>query len=580
MVNCPCHDTQPAARRASAARPERRGRTARARGSDEHRDRAGVRPGQWARRAEPKRAARRPAGPRQRRSPSSRALWLAYTAWSAGRALAAQPLSSPQIAQWVAVAAGPLALLGLVVADVRPHPAQGSRALHPLGGRDAHRSALARSAARSAVAADHRQPGRADGDRPATDAAWRRRDRQARRHYPRIRFEHASGWRVTARRSTARPKPRATTSPSCSTICRGPSRQRACVAEQLRAIGSEFAHETAEFGQQVGDLAERTRRSRPDHCREATDRLAARLAEIDSAGTGGREQVGEARSRLLRRARRPARADLGDARQTSARASTPRPPRSRRWSSRPRPESASRRRSLPRRSALNVDHANGSLDDLSSSVAEQERASQRMIAEIDRGLAHDRRALHRARDQRRRARQPFPRIARPARADRARRARRAGRHRRTARSARSPSGPPRCARASTGWRTKSATRSEPRSAKRRAAPTGWSTSTRRVKPEIGWVRDAAVEAGERMAATGGQIAEQQDRFAALLAAVDDGVGGAQAQLAALAAAIAQAQARSVEPHRRNRRRRWSPRWSRSRKRRPMPPNAPARRSRR
>jgi len=37
------------------------------------------------------------------------ALWLAYTAWSAGRSLSGMPLSSPQIAQWVAVAAGPLA---------------------------------------------------------------------------------------------------------------------------------------------------------------------------------------------------------------------------------------------------------------------------------------------------------------------------------------------------------------------------------------------------------------------------------------------------------------------------------------
>jgi hypothetical protein len=42
------------------------------------------------------------------------ALWVGYTAWSAGRTLAGQPLSSPEIAQWVAVAAGPLALLGLV----------------------------------------------------------------------------------------------------------------------------------------------------------------------------------------------------------------------------------------------------------------------------------------------------------------------------------------------------------------------------------------------------------------------------------------------------------------------------------
>ena len=41
-------------------------------------------------------------------------LWTGYTAWSAGRALADQPLSSPAIAQWVAILAGPLALMGLV----------------------------------------------------------------------------------------------------------------------------------------------------------------------------------------------------------------------------------------------------------------------------------------------------------------------------------------------------------------------------------------------------------------------------------------------------------------------------------
>src|SRR6476620_1856120 len=41
-------------------------------------------------------------------------LWLAYAAWSAGRTLAGQPLSSPQLAQWLATAAGPLALMGLV----------------------------------------------------------------------------------------------------------------------------------------------------------------------------------------------------------------------------------------------------------------------------------------------------------------------------------------------------------------------------------------------------------------------------------------------------------------------------------
>ena len=41
-------------------------------------------------------------------------LWTGYTAWSAGRSLADQPLSSPLVAQWLAILAGPLALMGLV----------------------------------------------------------------------------------------------------------------------------------------------------------------------------------------------------------------------------------------------------------------------------------------------------------------------------------------------------------------------------------------------------------------------------------------------------------------------------------
>ena len=60
-----------------------------------------------------------------------------------------------------------------------------------------------------------------------------------------------------------------------------------------------------------------------------------------------------------------------------------------------------------------------------------------------------------------------------------------------------------------------------------------------VRPEVGWIRDAAVEAGERLSATETQIAEQQDRFAALLANVDDGVGDAQSKLTELASMLAQ-----------------------------------------
>ena len=58
-----------------------------------------------------------------------------------------------------------------------------------------------------------------------------------------------------------------------------------------------------------------------------------------------------------------------------------------------------------------------------------------------------------------------------------------------------------------------------------------------IKPEMSWIRDAAVEAGDRIMSAGAQIVEQQDRFAALLASVDDGVGTAQSKLSELASVI-------------------------------------------
>jgi len=55
------------------------------------------------------------------------ALWIAYTAWSAGRELAGQPLTSPAIAQWVAIATGPLAP---EKASVSPRTNSSPRARH------------------------------------------------------------------------------------------------------------------------------------------------------------------------------------------------------------------------------------------------------------------------------------------------------------------------------------------------------------------------------------------------------------------------------------------------------------------
>jgi len=74
------------------------------------------------------------------------------------------------------------------LADVRPHPSQGSRALHPLGRRECATSRSPRSfvlkycSQRSSTAAPSR-------GRSQNLMQWRRSHRQARRHHARIRHQ-------------------------------------------------------------------------------------------------------------------------------------------------------------------------------------------------------------------------------------------------------------------------------------------------------------------------------------------------------------------------------------------------------
>src|SRR5439155_21869061 len=65
------------------------------------------------------------------------------------------------------------------------------------------------------------------------------------------------------------------------------------VAEQLRSVGRESSAKASELGQSVSALAERTNDA-DRIIAEATDRLAARLAEIDVAGAAAATRVNEA----------------------------------------------------------------------------------------------------------------------------------------------------------------------------------------------------------------------------------------------------------------------------------------------
>jgi predicted nucleic acid-binding Zn-ribbon protein len=462
------------------------------------------------------------------------ALWLAYCAWSAGRSVAGQPLSSPMIAQWVALAAGPLALLGLVwlmfgrtrrketerftqsVIAMRSEAQSLEALLQVLSHRiDDSRAELTTMAQRLMKLGDE-TTGKFAGIAEGLDSSSDR----LRRHGDAL--DRAA---ESARNDIAvllHDLPRAEESARS-------------LGEQLRSMGSSSAEQVDVFGKKVVELADRTRKTERV-VEEASDRLSGRLAEIESAGGAAAERVGKVESELtsaldilLERTSatlEQIRGGIGAQSEAVAalvqQAST--------GLGRAGADAAE---SL----ATNVERANTSLGSLSQLVAEQDRASQKMIAEIDRGLTLiDERFAELASRGDERANRFLESLTRARTELDALAA-----HASTQDSAIGSI----VERTATLRATIDQLTDEIRDQLGTAIGEAQGGTDRlaeaatAVRPEIGWIRDAALEAGERMAATGERIAEQQDRFAALLATVDDGVGDAHSKLGELAAKLSE-----------------------------------------
>ncbi|HKP33500.1 MAG TPA: hypothetical protein VJT70_01805, partial [Sphingomicrobium sp.] len=307
------------------------------------------------------------------------------------------------------------------------------------------------------------------------------------------------------------------------------------VAEHIRAIGSESTGKANEFGRQVSELADRTRNA-DQIVAEATERLTARLAEIEAAGAGAAARVSEAEtvysgtldallertSATLEQIRTGIDVQAGAVTALLAQASAG-----------IGKAGADAAESL----ASNIDHANSSLHGLSARVAEQDRASQHMIAEIERGLALiDERFTELAANGDERANRFLQSLTR-ARAELDTLSAQAGSQddaigslaERTATLRESIATLAAEIREGVGTAIGEAQGSAERLAEVAAA----------AKPEIGWLRDATVETSEKLASTGAEIAQQRERFGALLASVDNGVEDAQSKLAQLASTLAQ-----------------------------------------
>jgi ABC-type transporter Mla subunit MlaD len=310
------------------------------------------------------------------------------------------------------------------------------------------------------------------------------------------------------------------------------------VAEHLRSIGSQSAEKATRFDEQIGALAERTRET-DRLIGEASERLSSRLAEIEQAGSSASARVGEAEASfsgtlaLLLDRTSATLQDIRSGIDTQAAAVAALVEQAEAGISRAGAEAS---QSL----ASNIQQASGSLEGLSSRVAEQERVSHRMIAELERGLALiDERFSELASRGDERANHFLESLAR-ARAELDTLAAQAGTQDSAIGALAERTGSLRetIERLSTDIREGVGTAL----GEAQGGADKLATAAEAMRPEISWIRDAAVEAGERLSSTGAQIAEEQDRLAALLAAVDDGVGDAESKLASLTSAIAEAQA--------------------------------------
>ena len=462
------------------------------------------------------------------------ALWIAYTAWSAGRSLYGQPLTSPLIAQWVAVAAGPLALMGLVwlmfgrtrrketerftrsVVTMRNETRSLEALLEVLSQRIRDSRTELTMISQHLMQLGDETTGKLGGISREFDSSSEKL----------IRHGEALDRAAEAARNDI--------AVLLDDLPRAEQSARA-VAEQLRSAGAETAEKTATLGQQVSELAERTQTA-DQLVAEATQRLTARLAEIEDAGSAASARVGEAETAyagtldtLLARTSdtleqirsgidvqsaavaalvAQASAGIGKAGAVAAEAL-----------------------------ANNIDHASTTLAGLSTRVAEQDRASQQMIAEIERGLALiDERFTELAANGDERANRFLQSLTRA----------------RTELDTLS-------AHASTqddaigtlSERTATLRESIERLAAEIRDNVGVALgeahgSTERLvetaalaRPEIAWLRDAAAETSEKLTATGAEMAQQHERFSSLLSTVDGGVEDAQSKLAQLASTLAQ-----------------------------------------
>ena len=468
------------------------------------------------------------------------ALWLGYIAWAAGKALAGQPLSSPAIAQWFALAAGPLALLGLCwILFGRTRRKEAERFT---------RSVIEmRAEARSlegllGVLSERIQDNRTEltmiaqhlmqlGDETTNKLGG-------------ITREFDSSTDKLVKHGIALDRAAESARNDMAVLLDDLPRAEATarsMSEQLQVAGTAASRHATGFAEQVNALSAGAK-SAEAVVSSAVAQLLDHLSRVESSGTAAAASITDSNSRMLNTTDQlltRAAASLEQIRSgidTQAAAVASLVEQSSAGIGRTGAEAAE---SL----ASNVSAANVALDGLTSRIAEQERASQRIVAETGRALAE--------------LDQHFAGLAETGDQRAAAFAKSIGRARGELQQLSEETGTQNTAVEALAERAEALQNHVGRLTNdvkdqlsvaigdAEAGAERLIRSTERIRPELDWMREAAVEASDRIRSSASSIVEQQDRFATLLATLDEGVGTAGERLGTLAVAITEAQSEAT-----------------------------------
>lgn len=465
------------------------------------------------------------------------AMWVGLTAWSAGQTLTDQSIAAPLVAQWLAIGAGPLALLGLVwLMFGRTRRRETERFTRSVIGLRQETRSL------EGLLSVLRQ--RIDEEQAAlalmADRLMRLGD-EASHRLGAVTRDLDQGAEVLARHGAALDRAAESARSDFGVILEDLPRAEAtarAMSEELRASGREASTQAAALEAQITAIASRAREA-DDSVGSAAHRLVAHLNQIESAGASAASRVGEAGSSaaaevdaLLERtaaALLEVRSGI-DVQSAAVAALVAQSTAGLNQTGIAAAESLGSR----------LQTATAALDGLTTRIAEQDRASARLIADIDRGLAQV--------DQR------FVDLAAEGELRAAAVSRSIGQVRneleRLSEQSAANDGSLEALAARTSDLQQAMAALENDLAGRLGSAFGEAESraerllaaVQTVRPEVEWMREASAEASDRLALSADHVAQQQDGLAALLASLHDGVGGAEERLSSLRDAIARAQA--------------------------------------